>query len=389
MIVDLLDNQEIYLDNAATTKPWPDVVDAVTKMMSEGFGNASSPHARGLAAAREVLKAEAAILDLVGCGPWKVIFTSGGTESDVLAIHGSVPKGKRNKFVTTDLEHAAITESAKALVASGNAFVQISGGTRGVINPTDVALAVDDQTALVSVAHAAGEMGTIQPISEIAETVKNKQPRCRLHTDAVQALPQLGRLALCAEVDMLSISAHKIHGPQGIGALLVRPNAVPRPILFGGDQQSGIRPGTFNLPGIVGFGVAARLFAERRDNEIPKMRILCNTLIKGILDTVEGTSTLGDPSARLPGIAVIAFDDIKSEVLLHALEMSGVTASSSSACHSTRKDPPKCLLNAGLRRDQGSVRFSLTFDTTQQEISRAIVAVSEAVKAFRKGRVIK
>jgi cysteine desulfurase len=239
---------------------------------------------------------------------------------------------------------------------------------------------------MVSVTHTAGEMGTVQPIAEIAKGVKRLQQKCRMHTDAVQALPQLGHLAICPEVDMVTVSAHKIGGPQGVGALLVRPNALPRPLLFGGDQQQAVRPGTFNLPGIAGFGEAARIFAEERDAGIHAMRTLCNRLILEIVSRVEGASLLGDPSSRAPGIAVIAFDNMESEVLLHALENLGVLASSSSACHSARKDPPRCLVHAGLRHGQGAVRFSLSTKTTPQDIDGAVAAVSQAVSAFRRGR---
>jgi cysteine desulfurase len=246
---------------------------------------------------------------------------------------------------------------------------------------------VDDQTAMVSVTHAAGEMGTVQPIAEIAKKVKHLQKACRIHTDAVQALPQLGRLALCPEIDMVTVSSHKILGPQGIGALLLRPNSLPRPLLFGGDQQQGIRPGTLNLPGIVGFGEAARIFAAERDEGVVRMRALCDRLIQEIVSTVGGAALLGNPAARAPGLAVIAFDNVESEVLLHTLEKRGVLASSSSACHSTRKDPPRCLIHAGLRHDQGAVRFSLSTKTTTEDIDGAVAVVSQAVAAFRSGRI--
>ncbi len=379
--------REIYLDNAATARPRPEVVEEMSRVMAEAFGNASSRHSRGLLAAKKILGAEEALTSLVGAGPWKVIFTSGGTESNNLALCGYSPRGKRTKLVTTDLEHASITETAQALSARGVSFEEATGGLLGVVEPGAIFARVDDQTALVSVTHLSGEMGTIQPVAETAGGVKRLQKNCRFHTDAVQALPQLGRLSLCPEIDSVSISAHKIGGPQGVGALLCRPNALPRPLLFGGDQQQGIRPGTFNLPGIVGFGEAARLFSIEREAGISRMQRLCDRLIGEIVSRVEGAALLGDPAARAPGIAVMAFDNVVSEVLLHALEKRGVLASSSSACHSTRKDPPRCLVNAGLRRSQGAVRFSLSTQTTTKEVDGAIAAVSQAVAAFRSGRV--
>lgn len=379
--------KEIYLDNAATTSPWPEVTAVVTQCMGSGFGNPSSRHRRGLAAAREVLRAEESILSLVGSGPWKVFFTSGGTEADVLAVLGSVPKAKRTAIITSDLEHAAVTASAQQSALLGGRVLEVSGGKSGRVNPEDIAALVDKETAMVSITALAGEIGTVQPIVEIARRVKQLEPKCRVHTDAVQALPQLGRLDLCPEIDMISLSAHKIHGPQGIGALLCRPNALPRPLLFGGDQQQSVRPGTLNVPGIAGFGEAARLFSVRRDAGISKMRALCDHLIDGIMQTTAGATLLGDAAARAPGMAVIAFDNVRSEVLLHTLELHGVFASSSSACHATRKHPPRSFVNAGLRTGQGAIRFSLTLGMTEEEIDGAIVAVSQAVAAFRSGRI--
>jgi len=377
---------EIYLDNAATTRPWPEAVEAVVYAMGDAFGNASSLHRRGLAAARAIAKSQEAIAALVGGGNWKVIFTSGGSEADALAVLGTVPKGKRDALVTSTVEHSAVEEAGKRLVASGARHVEISAGMRGVVDPTALAEAVDERTALVSIAHVANEMGTVQPIAETAARVKARAQKCRVHVDAVQAVAQLARLDYPLEVDMVSISAHKLHGPQGVGALLVRPDVSLRPILTGGDQQDGVRPGTLNLPGIIGFGAAAALMAERRREAVPSMEALAARFLLGACE-VPGVRSLGAPEARAPGMVVLAVDGIaKSEVLLHALEMRGVLASSGAACHSRRKEPPRCLRDAGLGRSEGSVRISLSFDTTEEEVVRAVFAFADAVAAVRAGR---
>jgi cysteine desulfurase len=377
---------EIYLDNAATTRAWPEVIEAVARTMGEDFGNASSLHKRGLAAARQITTATEAITDLVGSGRWKVIFTSGGSESDTWAVRGVVPRGKRESIVTSTLEHSAVMESCLAATAQNGLLTAISAGEVGVVDPGKIAEAVDKQTALVSLTHVANELGTIQPVAQTARAVRAVSKSCRFHVDAVQALAQLETLEYPPEIEMVSISAHKIHGPQGIGALLLRPQVKPRPLIHGGDQQSGLRPGTFNLGGIVGFGTAARLLNDRRSKGVTMMSKLADQLSSGLLENIGGIHLLGSQSQRAPGILVCAVDGVQSEVLLHALEMRGVLAASSSACHASRKEPSQALTEAGLKTSQGALRFSLSFDTTRAEIEGAIKATISAVEAVRKGQ---
>jgi cysteine desulfurase len=378
--------KEIYLDNAATTRPWPEVIEAMTAAMGDAFGNASSLHKRGLNASRLVIEAKNTIAEVVGGGPWNVIFTSGGSESDTMAVMGSVPRGKRNLVVTSTLEHAAVEESCKRLKEQGCDIVVIKAGNRGVVDAGEMAAAVDNRTALVSLIHVASEIGMVQQVADVAGRVKAKSKRCKTHIDGVQALAQLPSINYPPEVDMVSISAHKIHGPQGIGALLLRPNVKPRSLISGGDQQGGLRPGTFNLPGIVGFGVAMRILGERRKQAVSTMGKLTDHMVNRIESEVAGVKLLGDRSCRAPGMAVFSVDRVPSEVLLHALEMRGVLASSSSACHSRRKSPPKSLRHAGLKSNQGAVRFSLTIGTSSEEIDHAIGAFIDAVGAIREGR---
>jgi len=378
---------EIYLDNAATARPWPEAIAAVCAALGDGFGNASSLHRRGAAAARVVQGASDAVIALVGGGAWKVLFTSGGTESDATAVLGTVPRGKRDTLVTTTVEHAAVEEAGKRLIAGGARTVEVGAGGGGVVDPAAISAAVDERTALVSVCHVANEMGTIQPVAEIAARVKAKSPRCRVHIDAVQAAAQCARLDYPLTVDMVSISAHKLHGPQGVGALLLRPDVTVRPLLAGGDQQDGMRPGTLNTPGISGLGAAAGLVASRRSAAVPVMADLGAHLSRGMCGAVAGVRSLGDPGSRAPGIVVLAIDGVRSEVLLHALEMHGVLASSGAACHARRSEPPRCLRDAGLRAGEGSIRFSLSFDTTDDEVRCAVAAFAAAVEAVRAGRV--
>lgn len=378
---------EIYLDNAATTKPWPEVVEAMTRVLGEDFGNASSLHKRGLKAASQVLNAQKIIEEVVGGGPWKVVFTSGGSEADTMAVLGSAPRGKRTRVVTSSLEHAAVQESCNRLQGQGCPISVVGGGKRGVVDAEEMAACVDGRTALVSLCHVASEIGTVQNVADVARRVKGKAKQSRMHVDGVQALAQLPSLDYPPEVDMVSISAHKIHGPQGVGALLLRPHVTPRPLIAGGDQQDGLRPGTLNLPGIVGMGVAMGMLEQQRDSGFASMASLTDRLIDRLQSEVSGVKLLGDSSCRAPGMAVFGVDGVRSEVLLHALEMRGVIASSSSACHARRTTPPESLRHAGLKPNQGAVRFSLTTNTSLREIESAIEAFIDAVLAIRAGRV--
>jgi cysteine desulfurase len=204
--------------------------------------------------------------------------------------------------------------------------------------------------------------------------------------DAVQAAAQLPRLDYPLEVDLVALSAHKIHGPPGVGALLMRPDVrLPR-LIRGGDQQDGLRAGSIDVPGAVGFGVAARLLVERRAEAAARMRAMTDRLIQEILAAVDGIRTLGDPQHRAPGIAVLAVCGVRSEVLLHALEMRGVLAASSSACHSARRDPPRCLVDAGLRADEGALRLSLSLDTVEDDVAEAVPILVAAVRSLRDGK---
>jgi cysteine desulfurase len=379
--------ESIYLDNAATTRPDKEVIEAMNRAMNEGFGNPSSLYGIGLKAAEVVRDAMETIERAIGGGPWRVVFTSGGSESNTMAVLGTVPKGKRDKVITTTVEHAAVIESCRQVENLGGRFIQVGAGEGGVVDPKRVIDAVDDQTALVTAVHVAPEIGTVQPVEEIAKLLKAKVSKCLIHVDAVQAFTQLPALNYPAEVDMISLSAHKIHGPMGVGALLLRPNVKPRPIVCGGDQQGRLRPGTLNVPGIVGFQTAVRLVTERRVQGATRMKSLADRLIQDVVSETNRVRTLGDSQKRAPGMVVLAARGVKSEVLLHTVEAKGLLASSGSACHSTRTDPPQALKDAGLRPDEGVLRLSLSFDTTPIEIDRAVAIIREAINSIRNGRV--
>ena len=248
-----------------------------------------------------------------------------------------------------------------------------------------MAAAVDDRTALVSIVHVAGEMGTVQPINDIARAVKQKNKKARFHTDAVQAAARLARLDYGPAVDMVALCGHKIGGPMGVGALLLRPGVTVRPLFFGGDQQEGERPGTFNVPGIAGMGAAARMMVAERAEAVPRLADLTARLGRRLLQSAEGVRLLGEESCRAPGLLVVAVRGVRSEVLLHTMEKYGLFASAGSACHSTRREPPACLVDDGLAPDEAVVRFTPGAGVTEDDVEDAARIFETALQEVRCG----
>ncbi|MBN2530971.1 MAG: cysteine desulfurase [Deltaproteobacteria bacterium] len=375
---------EIYLDNAATTRPYPKVCNVVLSAMQDGFGNTASLHRRGVMAERQVAIARQHIRQLIGTSNWDVLFTSGGTEANNLAIRSCCPRGRRNVIITSTVEHASVADTAAAMTQQGCTVHTIDAGNTGVLQASQFAALASTDTALVSIIHVANEMGTVQPVNEIAKAVRKVAPRCKVHVDAVQAAAQLPRLDYCKEIDFVTISSHKIHGPQGVGALLFRTGSAVKPLLNGGDQQRGMRPGTLNLPGIAGMGEAARLTVQHRSVGTRTMQQRMDTFRQLILR--DDIRQLGDNDSRAPGMLILAVDNVKSEVLLHTLEKYNVLASAGSACHSTRTTPPRCLVDAGLRPGDGVVRLSIEYQTTDEELARAAEIFKTAVSEVRQGK---
>ncbi|MBN2804793.1 MAG: cysteine desulfurase, partial [Deltaproteobacteria bacterium] len=374
-----------YFDNAATSRAFKEVGELLSKLMTDEFGNASSLHGLGVNAAKRVGDAKASILNLIGGDLFDVIFTSGGTEANNLAILGSAPKNRRKCVVISSLEHSSVTESAAHVGLIGGEVRIVKPQPGGVVNPADVLKAVDENCAIVSIVHVAGELGTVQPVFEIAKAVKKKNPKTRVHIDAVQAAGSLPRLDYPDFVDMVTISAHKFHGPQGVGALLVRPHISLKPMFFGGDQQKGIRPGTLNMPAIAGMGLAAQITAKRRFESSVKTRLSAD-LFRDLILCEDGVRVLGSQEHRSPGIIIAAVAGTRSEVLLHTMEIEGVYASAGSACHSSRTNPSASYVDEGLRDDEGVIRFSIGDEYSNEEIEAAADIFIRSVKKVRVNR---
>jgi cysteine desulfurase len=376
----------IYFDHNATTPVDSAVADAVVHALRDQFGNASSIHSFGQTAKSLVDDARANVAALVGGGPQEVVFTSGGTESDNLAVRGAAealaPTNRRH-LVASAIEHEAVLHTLKALGKQGWTTTLIPVGASGVVSVEDLREAVTDKTALVSVMHANNEIGTIQPIRELADVAH--EHGAVFHTDAVQTAGKLALDVSSLGVDLLSLSAHKFNGPKGVGALWVRRGSRLVATSTGGRQERNRRAGTENVPGIVGLGVAARLAIGRREAEHVRLSELRDRLEQGILSKVPNTTVNGDPASRVHNTTNVSFDRVEAESLLIGLDLEGVAVSTGSACSSGTLEPSHVLRAMGFspHRAQSSIRFSLGQGNTEEEVDKVIEVLPRVVEKLR------
>jgi len=376
----------IYFDHNATTPVDSAVADAVVHALRDQFGNASSIHSFGQTAKSLVDDARANVAALVGGGPQEVVFTSGGTESDNLAVRGAAealaPTNRRH-LVASAIEHEAVLHTLKALGKQGWTTTLIPVGASGVVSVEDLREAVTDKTALVSVMHANNEIGTIQPIRELADVAH--EHGAVFHTDAVQTAGKLAPDVSSLGVDLLSLSAHKFNGPKGVGALWVRRGSRLVATSTGGRQERNRRAGTENVPGIVGLGVAARLAIGRREAEHVRLSELRDRLEQGILSKVPNTTVNGEPASRVHNTTNVSFDRVEAESLLIGLDLEGVAVSTGSACSSGTLEPSHVLRAMGFspHRAQSSIRFSLGQGNTEEEVDKVIEVLPRVVEKLR------
>jgi cysteine desulfurase len=374
----------IYLDHNATTPPAPQVVEVMTRLLGEEFGNASSVHFFGQRAKARLDEARAEVAALLAADPSEVVFTSGGTESDNLALRGvaeSVPA--RRHLVASAIEHEAVLTTVKALERRGWQVTRLPVGPDGLVDPESLREAVTDETALVSVMHANNEIGTIQPVAALAEIAHARG--ALFHTDAVQSAGKIPVDVGALGVDLLTISAHKFHGPQGAGALWVRRGVRLVSTMTGGKQERNRRAGTENLPALAGMGVAARLAREKLGTEGPRLAQLRDRLEEGILECAPGTAVNGRRHTRVPNTTNISFEGIEAESLLIALDLEGIAVSTGSACSSGTLEPSHVLRAMGLgsHRAQNSIRFSLGTGTTDAQVDRVLAVLPGLVERLR------
>src|SRR5580700_7351761 len=372
----------IYLDNNATTPILPEVFEAMRPYFSEHFGNASSIHHHGQQTRSAVEDARESVAALLGCRASEIVFTSGGTEADNLAIAGLVAAG--DHVITSSIEHHAVLLACKHLEEVGCEVTILPVDGRGLVDPDDVRRALRPNTKLISVMMANNETGVLQPVEEIGR-IANEAGIC-FHTDAVQAAAKVAIDVKQIGCHALSISGHKIHAPQGVGALYVGKGTRLQPLFHGGRHERSRRAGTENVPGIVGLGKAAELAAqgfERRDDQ--KLAALRDRLERGILSHIDEAGVNGDGAVRTPNTTNIYFDHIDGEPLVIALDLKGLSVSSGAACSSGAIEPSHVLTAMGLRPDRAraSVRFSLGKQTTQEDIDFALELVPETVARLR------
>jgi cysteine desulfurase len=374
--------RRFYLDNNATTPVLPEVFEAMRPYFSERFGNASSIHHHGQDTRAAVEQARDSVAALLGCRASEIIFTCGGTESDNLAIAGLTAPG--DHVITSGVEHHAVLHAVKHLEKTGCEITFLPVDGRGLVDPHDVRRALRPNTRLISIMMANNETGVLQPVEEIGEIAAEAD--LFFHTDAVQAAAKIPIDVAHIGCDALSISGHKFHAPQGVGALYLRKGTRLQPLFHGGRHERSRRAGTENVPGIVGLGKAAELAAqgfERRDDQ--KLAALRDRLERGILSHIDEAGVNGDGAVRTPNTTNIYFDHIDGEPLVIALDLKGLSVSSGAACSSGAIEPSHVLTAMGLRPDRAraSVRFSLGKQTTQEDIDFALELVPETVARLR------
>ncbi len=375
--------RQAYMDHSATTPVDTAVLEAMLPYFSEKFGNPSSMYAIGRQARRAIEEARQKVADLIGAKKEEIIFTGSGTESDNLAIKGIAYKNRKkgNHIVTSSIEHHAVLHTCKYLETQGFKVTYLPVSKEGLVNPDDVEKAITSETILITVMHANNEIGTIQPVEEIGKIAREKN--IPFHTDAVQTAGKLPINVDALGVNLLSMSAHKIYGPKGVGALYIRKGTYVEPQLHGGGHERNIRSSTENVPGIAGFGKAAELAKERLPQEA-KLANLRDSLIKGILE-IKDSYLNGHPTKRLPNNANFRFSYIEGESMILNLDMKGVAASTGSACSSTSLEPSHVLLAIGLKPEEahGSLRLTLGLGNTQEDVDYVASILPEIVNKLR------
>ena len=376
---------KVYMDNAATTKLSPDVLNAMMPYLTDIYGNASSVHAFGREAREGVEHARNQVAAATNASPDEIFFTAGGTESDNMAIKGVAHKyAKKGKhIITTAIEHHAVLHTCEALEKEGYEVTYLPVDEDGLISVEQVKAAMRDDTLLVTVMFANNEVGTIEPIAEIGALCRERN--VLFHTDAVQAVCHIPIDVRAMNIDLMSISAHKFHGPKGIGALYCRKGIVLEPVIVGGAQERKRRAGTENVAGIVGLGAAIERAHKNMSADMARVSALRDKLISGILKNIPHVKLNGHPTQRLPQNVNFSIRYIEGESILLMLDINGIAASSGSACTSGSLDPSHVLLAMGIPHEiaHGSLRLTLSDMTTDEEVDYVLETLTKTVKRLR------
>jgi cysteine desulfurase len=375
----------VYLDHAATTPPHPDVAKAMQPFLARKFANPSALYAIGRESRQAIEDARRKVASLIGASSDEVFFTSGGSESDNMALTGTLlaNEGNGNHVVTTQVEHHAVLATAQFLAKHGFDATFVGVDTRAMVDPGEIKKVITTGTTLVSVMHANNEVGTIEPLREIAEVCREAE--VYLHTDAVQTVGNMPVDVDDLGVDLLSISGHKLHGPKGVGAIYIRRGTRISRFIHGGEQERGLRAGTENIAGIVGLGVAAEMAAAEMEAKVGRISALRDRLIEGLTGSTEDIYLNGHPETRLPNNAHFGVRFIEGEAVCLQLDTMGIFASTGSACSSEALEPSHVLLAMGVpvHEAQGSVRFSLGRASTEEDVDYVIEKFPPVVARLR------
>jgi cysteine desulfurase len=377
--------RSIYLDNNASAPPLPEVLEAVTCAMTRDFGNPSSAHSAGDRARVLIETARQEIAELVGARSYRITFTSSGTEANNLAISSGIVGAARARIITSQIEHSSVIKHCRYLESQGHDVVWVAVRSNGQVDLQDLENHLKISTDLVSVQWVNNETGVIQPVQEIAQLCKRYN--ARFHCDGAQAVGKLSIDLDCSEIDYVTFTAHKIHGPQGVGAVCANSSVAPlRPMMFGGEQEGGRRPGTENVAGIAGFGEAARIRRERLSAWQRSMQSLRDRFVHALCQALNDVVLNGADAPRVPNTANLQFDGIDGHALLARLDQRGIFCSQSSACTNRRPEPSYVLRAIGLSEDQAyaSIRFSFSEQNSSDDIDLAIAAIVEEVTELRR-----
>ena len=379
---------EAYFDNSATTRCYPEVAEIVVKTMTEDFGNPSAMHLKGVEAEKYVREAAQILAKILKVNEKEIIFTSGGTESNNLALFGGADANKRsgNHIITTSVEHAAVGQPAERLEQMGYEVTIVPVDHRGVVQLEALEKALRPDTILVSTMYVNNEVGAVMPVEEIAKLVHEKSPKALYHVDAIQAFGKYRIYPKKAGIDMLSVSSHKIHGPKGVGFLYINEKARIQPQILGGGQQAGMRSGTDNVPGIAGLGVAAKMVYTDFDEKIEHMYQLKERLAEGFLKLPDVRLNGMEIREGAPQILSASFLGVRSEVLLHTLEEKGIYVSAGSACSSHKRKAAGTLSAMGMEAAQreSTLRFSFSEENTFEEVDYELEVIGQVLPMLRR-----
>lgn len=379
---------EIYLDNSATTRPYDDVIDIMMKVYREDYGNPSSKHYKGVDSEKYVKEAREIIAKSLKASSREILFTSGGTESDNTALIGCAMAGKRrgNHIITTKIEHPAILETTEYLKKQGFDITYLNVDKQGVVDLEQLKNSLTHETIIVSVMHTNNEIGSVQPLEEIGKIVKAFDKDILFHVDAVQGYGKFNIVPKKANIDLMSVSGHKIHGPKGIGFLYIKEGTKILPYIMGGGQQGGMRSGTENVPAIAGMAQAVKNIYENLEEDRQRMYELRDQVIDGV-SSIEGVQINGMPERQgAPHIISISVKNVRAEVLLHSLEEKNIYVSSGSACASNKNTVSDTLRAIGLDKEylDSTIRVSLSVFNTKEDIEALVSALKDIIPELRK-----